>query len=860
MKNSSSLTMLLAASALSAGMTGAASAQTTAASANSTATLGQIIVTATKQEQSLNRVPLSISAMSQKDLESQGIRDVYDLARTVPALSFREFSAGAAQATQGTVIAIRGIFSTAGAATTGAYLDDVPLQVRSVGNSGAGFQFPDLFDLQRVEVLRGPQGTLFGGSTEGGAVRFITPTPSLTSSDFNMRAQASTTEGGDPSYQVGVATGGPIVPDKLGFRASVFVNNVGGYLDHIAPSTGVQFLKNTNSERNFSGRLALRWAPVEHLTIEPSFYVSDHRKNDTDGFWFNSPAYTLPAQSYGANGQVASASNPASFTRPALNYSALNFYGPGKTGDLVTSPREDIFRIYTLKMEYDAGPVIFTSVTAYRKSKVKASSIVTPNIAAVHGVATSYSANVPIYYGFNQLSPTTLSIAPVTTHGNYTTQEFRLSSAPGHRLSWVAGVFYNNSALNPWSDVTEELGPAVVATRGANPNTYYGLTNGGYDLYQQPNGAHYSSRTIQKLDDRSLAGFAEASYGVTDALKVTAGARVSREKFSYYSCGSGYLRNALTCDQTPATAQLNLFSGSSEVTPVTPKASVSYQIDPRNMVYVTYARGFRNGGFNTPVPNTPTCTTALAAIGGVSPRTYDPDYVNSYEAGGKFGLLNGRLQVNASAYNVDWKNIQIQVALPGCPFNYVANGATARSQGFDLSSQLRVVGGLTADLNVGYDSAKYTQTVSNKTAAGVVQSVVLYAGNELPIPPWTVNFGLEYRFGGVGRQWFVRGDYEYTSKYHRTFGPGTLSYSPDLYLADATNFVSAKAGVELGNAEVSLFVQNLFNSEDIRARSQGRACGLGIADPTCASPTSLLFSTGNTFRPREVGITVTYRR
>jgi outer membrane receptor protein involved in Fe transport len=196
--------------------------------------LEEVVVTATRQTNTVNRVPLSVTAETQKALDQQGIRTISDLQATVPALAVtQQLGSGVGN------FALRGIVqSSAGAATTGFYLDDVPLQKRNVaGGVGTanGTPIPPLFDLDRIEVLRGPQGTLYGGSSEGGTIRYIQPQPSLTHFSEYVRLQGSVPQKGADSWEAGAAMGGPIVEDKLGFRVSVFKKEAGGFIDMVDP-------------------------------------------------------------------------------------------------------------------------------------------------------------------------------------------------------------------------------------------------------------------------------------------------------------------------------------------------------------------------------------------------------------------------------------------------------------------------------------------------------------------------------------------------------------------------------------------------------------------------------------------------
>src|ERR1700694_4553243 len=183
--------------------------------------LEEIVVTATRHEESLSRVPLSVTAMTQETLDQKGIRDFTDIVRFTPGVSID---------TSGTnAISIRGISSSAGSGTTGIYIDDTPIQMRALGFNPDD-TLPKTFDLDRIEVLRGPQGTLFGAGSEGGTVRYIMTQPSVTKESTYVRSEVSITRGGEPSYEAGVAHGGPIIDGTLGFRVSAWYRRDGGWI------------------------------------------------------------------------------------------------------------------------------------------------------------------------------------------------------------------------------------------------------------------------------------------------------------------------------------------------------------------------------------------------------------------------------------------------------------------------------------------------------------------------------------------------------------------------------------------------------------------------------------------------------
>ena len=194
--------------------------------------LEEIVVTATRRQERLQDVPVSVLAFSQDKLDSEGLKNIDDLSRLSPGLNFQRngMSSSGNYNDESSDINIRGVDSTAGTSTTGIYIDDTPIQTRHIG-FGSINAFPELFDLDHVEVLRGPQGTLFGAGAEGGVVRFITPEPDLAKTSIYTRADVATTDGGSPSYEGGAAFGVPIIDNVLAFRASLSYRRDGGWVD-----------------------------------------------------------------------------------------------------------------------------------------------------------------------------------------------------------------------------------------------------------------------------------------------------------------------------------------------------------------------------------------------------------------------------------------------------------------------------------------------------------------------------------------------------------------------------------------------------------------------------------------------------
>jgi outer membrane receptor protein involved in Fe transport len=276
------------------------------------------------------------------------------------------------------------------------------------------------------------------------------------------------------------------------------------------------------------------------------------------------------------------------------------------------------------------------------------------------------------------------------------------------------------------------------------------------------------------------------------------------------------------------------------------------------MVYATAAKGFRVGGVNQPPPAA-RCAADLTSLGITStPATYASDSLWSYEAGAKVRVLGGRAQINTAAFYIDWKNVQSNFGLPTCGFGYTVNAGSATSKGVDMQASVRLIDGLTANVQAAYTDAKYTQAVVGPAPRN---TLFIAKGDRLATPKWSVNLGLEYNFEVMSNlPAFVQANYQYSSGYQRSFGPGTGTYAPDTYMADATNFVTARAGVTVAHTEISAYVDNLFNSKDKLVESGGRA-GCNVATgAACTTYAQYVYPMqGMTYRPRTFGLTATYR-
>lgn len=821
---------------------GAASAQTEPAAGSQT--IEEVVVTATRQSSSANKVPMTITAVTSRELSQENIRTAQDLATAVPALRITP------ESTNGMQISVRGVASAQGAATTGVYLDDTPLQRRAGSGAvnGIGIAFPQIFDLDRVEVLKGPQGTLYGGSAEGGAVRLITPAPSLTNYSAYGRAQIASTEGGQPSTEFGIAAGGPIIQDKLGVRISAWQRHTGGYIDHVNRFTGDTLANDTNWRNDQAFRLALKWQVTDKLTVTPAYYYTSSYHNDGDFFWENVAPFTQGARYYTASGAATTpgAANLA-FTYPAHTYQGYNFYGPGKTGTnqcayadatandqnvcVARYTRQNILSVPSLTVDYQWGGVDFKSITSYIDTTNYGTQPMFFNSLATANAGNEFVFNLPYvssiyYYG---------------ARGTEVTQEFRASSTnPDARLTWVAGAFYSDGTTHSisYAEETEDAYNRVLKGVGLSPSYAYDL--------------NFVAFRDQYLHDQEGAAFGEANFNITDKLKATAGVRVSWTKFDFNAAFGGPALGYLV----PTTANGGVVSGAVTETPVTPHFGLSYTFDPSKMVYVSVAEGYRAGGVN-PGPSLTRCAGDLAALGmTTTPTTYNSDSVWSYEGGTKLRLAGGAGQVNASAFYIDWKNPQTNFGLPSCGFSYVINAGHAVSQGGELQTQWVLAPGLTANLQVAYTDAHYTQSVVGPAPSN---TVFIVKNDLLPGAPWSGTLGLQYRFKlGYLPDAYLRADYRYTGGYRSGASWPSSSYRPEQMYSPETRLLNLRAGMTVKAWDVALFLDNATNSQDRIGNNQ--AYHAGCSDASCAAFRQY-FPVGRsvTFTPRTVGLNLEYR-
>jgi len=684
-------------------------------------------------------------------------------------------------------------------------------------------------------VLRGPQGTLYGGSSEGGTIRVITPKPSLTDYSSYTRAEVNSVQEGDTGYELGLAFGGPLVRDKIGFRVSAWHEHASGWIDDVSEHSDQVLVKNANWTNTDVARLAMLFAASDDLSIASSLlYSRTHQDYSAMNYYVgNVPGAT-----------IATTGGPASMPLPngTLVYPATTQYGKYRlsnnyyTSDGVEaaykSPSTATLFIPTLTANYELSAATLQSTTSYTSDRTDRVTGSNNGDYANFGIAYPY---LPAGRGPNGADglPGFTDIITAKNNRSIITEELRLSSKNGGRLNWLVGGYYTRGET--MQDLTEAVDLDLFYS--------YFSTLSATATYGVPG----NTGTHERIDmtEESVAGFGEATYALTERLKVTAGVRVARETLDYnrsnYSVYGG---------TTAADPQVE--GGSVQETPVLPKVALSYQATSDTMLYATAAKGFRSGGVNNKVPAAfllpfSPCYADIQSIGGTVPATYNSDSLWSYDAGAKFRLLDNKLHVAAGAYYINWKNIITQFQLP-CSYSFISNAPSAVSQGMDLESEMRLSDRLSVSLTAAYTDAHYSKTYGLPGFAAGTADLVR-KGDQLPIPEWSGSIGIAYEMPLADRvRLYTRGDYQMAGSWSALPSYGTLSNRTNTTAENskqsASRVASLRVGMRSHDLDVSLFANNLLNNDTPLLKNR---------------LVNEVFPRYSSYQPRTIGLTVTYR-
>jgi outer membrane receptor protein involved in Fe transport len=631
--------------------------------------LQEIVVTAQKRTTTVQSTPISIEAVNGDDLQSKAVPDLATLAQSMAGVSLK--SEGPGQ----TEIEMRGMVSSGGnSPTVGFYLDDVPLTPPAGAQNGKVVISPSLYDLGRIEVLRGPQGTLYGSGSMGGTVRLITNQPDTGGFHASAQSILSETRGGGFNHTDNFMVNVPLISDSLALRLVGSEAYTSGWIDRIvaAPNT-FPIATDGGSTRGDVQAAPVAWQdPHSNADHVQSLHASLLWKASADLTVTPSVTYLFDRQ----NGISAFDSVPGTET----HYEPFN----------VPEAKTDRIGIEALTIDYSLGSVDVTSSTAYwsrLSTQVEDGSedfnnpLMAGATCAAAGTTCVSNPNGslpnPGYYG-----PSGTGIVSGYEYDptRQFSEELRLASKPGGAFEWVAGAYwaeywstwtFNGTSLNPSNYM--DLGTFNFAT-----------TTNWFDA-DSPTGMH------------QYALFGDGTYKLSEALHVDGGLRLYRYDYNFSSTIAGWGSGHGAA--TPSASGLITQTAAG----LNPKLNVSYDFDKNVMGYVTVARGFRPGGGNAVYPTGgPVWGPAFAAYdfpSGKWPSTYRPDFVWSYEVGEKARLFDRRLTFNTSFYYEDWQHIQL-LAFPG-DWALNINGNDAKIYGGDIETKVVLGGGFVVNGSVG---------------------------------------------------------------------------------------------------------------------------------------------------------------
>ena len=736
--------------------------------------LEEVVVTARKREENLRDVPVSIGVIDGAAIDNLRVQDMEDITRILPGVSFASHQNGPAGPGQDN-ITIRGISSTVGNPTVGIYVDEVPL-VTLTGYEGNAE--PKLVDIERVEVLRGPQGTLYGASSEGGTVRFVTPDPDSHAFSSRFKQDVSYTKHGGINYDTQGVVNLPVIEDVFALRVSAEYGRNSGYIDNYALegslSLGNDFAgplqrKGTNSDSDQALRVKGLWKVTDGLTVIPAVLYQRFAAGDNSTF--------IPA------------------------------VGTYEQFNQVTGSDRDALIEPSLTVKASLGFADLTSISSYVGRSVNRFTDGTYfNSAAVVQFFVD-PAGVPPYTTHQHDNDYVLGNLPspvdFTDHFNTWTQEIRLSSPADQQIiHWVGGVFVADQEVR-------HLDSEPITGISAAFNGIYGYPINSDPILNpslgtaSPNPNFWTNDVVWQIfdhnDTKQYAVFGQVDIDLLPTLHLGLGDRYVKATETFAETGFGFFEFGNAGTNGTIYSQKANFSVS------TPKVTLTYDLTQQATVYVSAGKGFRLGGATTPNTNV-ACEQGLAQLGDSSaPETYGPDHLWSYEFGTKSLLFQNSLSVNAALYYIDWTAIQQSIVIPICGGQFNANVGDAKAFGAELEVRYRLpmLPGLTLSANLGGEHAYITSTLNAQTAA--VGEDVLYT------PSFTAALLADYSWPiNASLNGFVRGDYEYTGK---SFG--SFQASSPTYLNPAYDVTNLNAGVGFGRYEVSVYAKNLFDDRTI---------------------------------------------
>lgn len=713
--------------------------------------LEEVIVTATKKAESLQEVGMAITAIGTQELERMGAVSLIDFAVRVPNLAMAYESSGRFDSSSPS---IRGIF---GKNTTGFYFDDTPVNASML---------PRVMDLERIEVLRGPQGSLWGAKSMGGTIRMITNKPDLANADSQAHATVSSVKDGDQNYNFDGVINFPIIEDVFAIRFNAYYGSTSGvfdreyiptWTDHLGnprvnPGPAFSTKENVDDEKYWGGQIAAKWAITENLDLD----------------------LRVMGQKVEADGLPFADITPGNTTE----YRFFDADEPGSDKWAIGSA--------TFNWNTDAGTLVSTTSWYTRKTN------------------EYEEESTFLWWLFDNVIQ--IPIDPVESTINliedYTSfvQEIRFSSDLDGALNFTAGVFYQDAE---WDHIYP---PALAPGIGQALDDFVGEPGFADAVFGLGEDLIFVETTLTKTKETAL--FGEFTWEFNDTWSVTAGGRWYDTKITAVNASDGFANSGPSSyDEKQSESGFN------------PKLLVQAYLENGTNIYGSASKGFRIGGVNGNLP-AGLCGPELDDLG-VDPTTtttYDSDSLWSYELGFKSTLVDNRVTLNGAVFFIDWSDVQ-QLNRLACGFQFTQNAGSAESKGFELELAAAPMAGLTLTAAVGYTDAEITDDggVGGVAVGDKVQGV----------PDWTGTLSAQYIWSAFG-DWdgLVRADGNY---YGDSFSANNEGVGANARLREAWFALNLRAGIVNESWDLILFVTNvtderasLADSRSIAAEVSGR--------------------------------------
>jgi iron complex outermembrane receptor protein len=764
--------------------------------------LQAITVTATLREQELTDVPFSVAAPTAQMLRERGVENIEDIAVNVAGFSVQNLGPGQSQ------VAMRGASSGQIARDqpgvkeqVGAYLDDAPISLSLFTPD------LDLFDVSRVEVLRGPQGTLFGAGSLSGTVRYISNQPELGVRSTFGELGGSWIDGGTGGAVVKVGTNFPL-GDRAAGRIVVYHNELAGYMDAVQPDLSVD--QNVNTGTRTGVRAAVRFAPGTQWNITPRLIYQTVRM---DG-WNRIDDYNILA-------------NPFTTTRAPVTLGERELFTQ------LDEPFTDDFLLGDLNLRYDFGSMNLTSISSWTSRDV----LVVRDAGALTSSITGGSMGLP-----EEIYTLNAPLDDATESGVFT-QELRLAGG-SDRLRWLVGGFYSTNQRDYGQSLLVsgfEAAADTIPTQGlraARDELFY--SDLSYDLQQT-----------------ALFGEATLTLG---RLDLTGGLRY----YNFNEDRQQVFDGIFAHDNTGS--QIVSVPGSTDADGLAPRFIASYRLNDQLTFNAQASKGFRLGGINDPL-NVPLCSPAdLVTFGGRD--SWRDETAWNYELGAKSRWMDGRLSLNLSAFYMDITDLQLTVTAGTCSSRLIFNVPESVSQGAEIELSMAPNESFDFSISATFTDSELGSTLTSTDTLGNVSVVSgIEEGNRLPsVPRLQASAAATFHRPVLGGEGFVTGSFHHVgSRYTQiedlatgfgvvdltSFEPTTIggpltastfTFDPEM---PAYNLVNLRFGVTREEWEVALFVNNLTDERAFLAldRERGTLARVGYL----------------TNQPRTVGLTLGFQ-